>query len=188
MANRLSLAGATVGLAAVLIVLTTVLTDGTEEHRPAPDTHTPGAAHVEGPEPEGADAETVTQMGLASMFSWRPRTDPGPSAGLVRAAPWLTGELAAAAAGNSPASGLVPLPEWAGWRDSNDIVTALVDTDQAGTGESGQAVAATVTQQVLHRDGSTTMYRRMRVTVTVAKTPQGWRMSSYRIISVTDHG
>ncbi|MBF6212166.1 hypothetical protein IU487_14100 [Nocardia puris] len=188
MSNRLSLAGATVGVAAVLIVLTTVLTGGTEDPRSAPDTHTPGAAHVEGPEPEGADAVTVTQMGLAAMFSWQPRADPGPGAGLVRAAPWLTGELAAAAEGNGPEKGLAPLPEWASWRDSNDIVTALVDAEQAETGGSGPTVAATVTQQVLHHDGSTTMYRRIRVTVTVTETPQGWRMSSYRITSVTDHG
>ncbi|MGW5456590.1 hypothetical protein [Nocardia sp. NPDC003979] len=186
--KRLPLAAVIVGIAAVLIALSTVLTGGAEESGPAPDTHTPGAAHVQGPEPQDADAVTVTQMGLAAMFSWQPRTDPGPGAGLVRAAPWLTGELAASAASSGPASVLAPLPEWAGWRDSNDIVSALVDTEQAETGGSGQTVAATVTQQVLHRDGSTTMYQRMRVTVTVTETPQGWRMSSYRITSVTDHG
>lgn len=188
MSNRLSLAAVTVGIAAVAIALTTVLTGGADDPGPTSDTHTPGAAHVEGPEPEDADAVTATQMGLAAMFSWQPRTDPGPGAGLVRAAPWLTGELAAAAAGNGPAIELAPLPEWAGWRDSNDIISALVDAEQPETGGSGPSVAATVTQQVLHHDGSTTMYRRMRVTVTVTETPQGWRMSSYRITSVTDHG
>ncbi|WP_280345508.1 hypothetical protein [Nocardia neocaledoniensis] len=186
--KRLPLAAVIVGIAAVLIVLITVLTGGAEESGPAPDTHTPGAAHVEGPEPEDADAVTVTQMGLAAMFSWQPRTDPGPGAGLVRAAQWLTGELAASAASSGPASVAAPLPEWAAWRDSNDIVTALVDAEQGQTTEIGTTVTATVTQQVLHRDGSTTMYRRMRVTVTVAETPQGWRMSSYRITSVADHG
>ncbi|TDP31591.1 hypothetical protein [Nocardia ignorata] len=187
MSNRLSLAAVTVGIAAVVIALTTVLTGGADDPGPTSDTHTPNAARVEGPEPEGADAVTVAQMGLAAMFSWQPRVDPGPGVGLVRAAPWLTGELAAAAR-NGPAIGLAPLPEWAGWRASNDIVTALVDTGQAEAGGSGPTVAASVTQQVLHRDGSTTMYRRMRVRVTVTETSQGWRMSSYRITSVTDHG
>ncbi|MFF0546619.1 MULTISPECIES: hypothetical protein [Nocardia] len=187
MVNRLSLAAVTFGVAAVLIALTTVLVGCAEDPRPASGTHTPGAAHVEGPEPEGADAVTAIQMGLAAMFSWQPRTDPGPGAGLVRAAPWLTGELAASAS-SGPASGLAPLPEWPGWRDSNDIVTALIDTEQATTGGPAATVAATVIQQVLHQDGSTTVYRRMQVTVTAAETPQGWRMSSYRIDSVTGHG
>ncbi|UGT54986.1 hypothetical protein [Nocardia asteroides] len=188
MINRFPLVAVTVGIAAVLIVLTTVLTGGAEDPESSPDTHIPGGAHVEGPEPQDADAVTVTQMGLAAMFSWQPRADPGPGAGLVRAAPWLTGELAASAAGSGPGSVLAPLPEWAGWRDSNDIVTALVDAEQGQTDEIGTTVAASVTQQVLHHDGSTTMYRRMRVTATVTETPQGWRMSSYRITSVTDHG
>lgn len=188
MSNRLSLAAVTVGIAAVAIALTTVLTGGVEESGLAPGTHTRGAADVEGPEPQNADAVAVTQMGLAAMFSWQPRIDPGPGAGLVRAAQWLTGELAASAASSGPASVLAPLPEWASWRDSNDIVTALVDAEQGQTTEIGATVTATVTQEVLHRDGSTTMYRRMRVTAAVAETPQGWRMSSYRITSVAGHG
>ncbi|MEV0688274.1 hypothetical protein AB0I35_30895 [Nocardia sp. NPDC050378] len=189
MANRLSLGAVTVGVAAVVIVLVTVLVGGAGDPGPAPDTHTPEATHVEGPQPEGADAPTVTQMGLAAMFSWQPRTDPGPGAGLTRAAPWLTGALAAAA-GADPANGVAPLPEWAGWRDSDDIVTAVVDTEQADTDTDGlgATVGATVIQRVLHRDGSTTVYRRLHVTVTVTETPQGWRMSSYRINSVTGHG
>ncbi|MEV0336920.1 hypothetical protein [Nocardia sp. NPDC050717] len=187
MVNRLPLVAGTAGVAAVLIALATVLLNGADEPGHVPDTHTPGVAHVEGPNPEGANALTVTQMGLAAMFCWQPRVDPGPGAGLVRAAPWLTGELAASAS-SGPAIGLVQLPEWAGWRDSNDIVTALVDAEQAKPDGSGTTVAATVTQQVLHHDGFTTIYRRMQVTVTVTSTPQGWRMSSYRITSVTDHG
>ncbi|WP_328715435.1 hypothetical protein [Nocardia salmonicida] len=185
--NRLPVWAVVLGVAAVLIVLATVLVVGAQDSAPVPDTHTPGAAHAEGPDPVAADAVTVTQMGLAAMFSWQPRADPGPGAGLTRAAPWLTGELAVAA-NSGPANGLAPLPEWARWRDSNDIVTALVDAEQTKTDIAAMTVTATVTQHVLHRDGSTTLYRRMHVTATVTHTSQGWRMSSYRINSVTGHG
>lgn len=187
MVNRLPLWAVPLGIAAVLIVLATVLVVGAQDSAPVPGTRTPSTAHVEGPNPAAADARTVTHMGLAAMFSWQPRTDPGPGTGLTRAAPWLTGELAAAA-NSGVASGLAPLPEWARWRDSNDIVTALVDAEQTKTDIAGATVAASVTQQVLHRDGSTTLYRRMHVTATVTETSQGWRMSSYRINSVTGHG
>ncbi|MBC7299391.1 MAG: hypothetical protein H5T78_00380 [Nocardia sp.] len=185
--NRLPLWAVTLGVATVLIVVATVLVVGAQDSAPVPGTHTPGTAHVEGPDPAAADAVTVTQMGLAAMFSWQPRTDPGPGTGLTRAAPWVTGELAAAA-NSGPANGLAPLPEWARWRDSNDIVTALVDAEQTKTDIAATTVTATVTQHVLHRDGSTTLYRRMQVTATVTETSQGWRMSSYRINSVTGHG
>ncbi|MFI6220129.1 hypothetical protein ACIBEH_06210 [Nocardia salmonicida] len=34
-----------------------------------------------------------------------------------------------------------PLPEWARWRDSNDIVTALVDAEQPKTDIAGATAA-----------------------------------------------
>ncbi|MFD4351556.1 hypothetical protein ACFWPX_03305 [Nocardia sp. NPDC058518] len=171
----------------VLIVAATVLVVGRDDTAPEPGSHTPGTVHKEGPDPVGADAMTVTGMGLAALFSWQPRTDPSPGTGLTRAASWLTGELAAAANGGV-ANGVAPLPEWARWRESNDVICALVDAEQATFDEAETTVAAMVTQQVLHQDGSTTLYRRMHVTVTVTHTAQGWRMSSYRINSVTGHG
>lgn len=185
MMKRLPLGLAATALAAVLIGLTAALWADHDHDASTASSPTPSHSHIEGPTLADADPSAAVEMGLAAMFSWQPRTDTSPGAALSRAAPWLTGDLAAAATGAS-ATGQAPL-EWAGWRDSNDIVTALVETEPTRLDEK-TTVAATVAQQVLHRDGSTTLYRRMQVTVTVTETTQGWRMSSYRIDSVTGHG
>ncbi|MGC4989883.1 hypothetical protein [Nocardia salmonicida] len=182
--NRPPLGLAATALAAVLIGLTAWLWAGRDNDSPTASSNPAGDSHIEGPAPADAEASTAVQMGLAAMFSWQPRTDVAPGAALTRAAPWLSGDLAAAS--DAPATGQAP-PEWARWRDSNDIVAALVETGPTQS-EEKTAIAATVTQRVLHRDGSTTLYRRLHVTVTVTKTLQGWRMANYRINSVTGHG
>ncbi|MFC9965683.1 hypothetical protein ACFVH4_15755 [Nocardia ignorata] len=176
---------ATTALAAVLIGLAAALWAVHDHDASTASSPPPSDSHIEGPTLADADPSTAVEMGLAAMWSWQPRTDTSPGAALTRAAPWVTGDLASAATG-APATGQAP-PEWAGWRDSKDVVTALVETEPTRLDET-TTVAATVTQQVLHRDGSSTLYRRLHVTVTVTETPQGWRMSSYRIDSVTGHG
>ncbi|MEV0768517.1 hypothetical protein [Nocardia salmonicida] len=186
MLNRLPLWPTATAFTVVLIALTAWLSVGRDDGEPVTDPHRPTYTHIEGPTPDGADASTAVEMGLTAMFSWQPRTDSGPGAALTRAAPWLSGDLASAATG-APATGRVP-HEWSGWRDSNDIVTALVDAEAPRTIGTETAVEATVIQQVLHRDGSTTFHRRMHVTVTVTEAVQGWQMSSYRIDSVASHG
>ncbi|MEV6362161.1 hypothetical protein [Nocardia asteroides] len=115
------------------------------------------------------------------MFSWQPRTDASPGAALARALPWLTGELATAAANTTPTNGQRLLPEWARWRDSGDVVTALVETEQPRTVDAEAMVAAVVTQLVLHPDGLVTRYQRLHVTATIVPNAAGWRMSSYRV-------
>ncbi|MGW5922168.1 hypothetical protein ACWFPY_24525 [Nocardia fluminea] len=185
--NRLLLGLVATALAAALIGVTASLLADHDNHSPTASSHPAGDSHIQGPAPDDADASTAARMGLAAMFSWQPRTDASPGAALTRAQPWLTGELAATATG-AFATRLGPLPEWAGWRDSSDIVTALIEAEQPKTDIAEATVAASVTQQVLHRDGSATLYRRLHVTATVTETSQGWRMSSYRINSVTGHG
>lgn len=178
MMKRLSPWSAATAAAVVLIGL---LLAGCTTNPPATDTRGPAESHSEGPTPGTADAATTARMGLAAMFSWQPSTDASPGAALSRALSWLTGELATAATA-APVTGLRPLPEWAAWRDSGDIVTALVDAEQPRTNNGSEAaVAAVVTQLVLHRDGSQTRFQRLHVTATVANTVQGWRMSSYRV-------
>ncbi|MFD4431360.1 hypothetical protein [Nocardia sp. NPDC058497] len=177
--NRLSPWSAATAAAVVLIALPLA---GCTTDPPATDTRAPAESLSEGPTPGTAEAATTARMGLAAMFSWHPSTDASPGAALSRALPWLTGELATAAAKTAPVTGQRALPEWAGWRDCGDIVTALVDAEQPRTTNVAEAaVAAVVTQLVLHRDGSQTRFQRLHVTVTVTETEPGWRMSSYRV-------
>ncbi|MFF2088599.1 hypothetical protein ACFVVM_32850 [Nocardia sp. NPDC058176] len=170
-------------LVLALVVLAVVLIIGRDTAElPSEPAHPPGDAHthIEGPTPENSGAATTAQMALSAMFSWQPAVDDSPGTALSRAMPWLTGELAEAAAAG-PATGVRPLAEWDGWRRSGDIVTAIVDADQPKTTADETVLAATVRQIVLHRDGSQTPYQRMDVTATVVKTPQGWRLASYQV-------
>lgn len=167
-------------VAAVVLGLAVTVTAGGEDTISADEHGAPTDAHVEGPTPADADAATAVRMALAAMFTWHLGTDPSPGAALARAGEWLTGDLAEAA--TAPAATEVrAVPEWAAWRASADIVTALVDTRAPEPGGDQTTVAATVEQLVLHTDGSRTPYTRLHVVATVTHTPAGWRMSSYRI-------
>ncbi|MGW5440475.1 hypothetical protein [Nocardia asteroides] len=140
-----------------------------------------GHAHVEGPTPSGADAASATKYALTAMFSWRPVEDVSTGQGLARAKPWLAEPLLGQADA-PPATGLRPIPQWAGWRTSADVVTATVVIDEVGAVEGGdRRVLATVTQTVLHADGSSTPYSVMHVAAAVVQTPDGWRLSNYRV-------
>lgn len=166
--------------AAAAVVLLGLPLAGCSADPTATDPSARNGSHSEGPTPETADAATTTRMGLSAMFSWQPSTDTGPGAALARALPWLTGDLASAAT-TAPASGVRPLPEWAGWRESGDIVSALVEAQPLRTVGAETSVVAVVTQLVVHRDGSATRYQRLHITAAVVNTAAGWRMTSYRV-------
>ncbi|MEV0766514.1 hypothetical protein [Nocardia sp. NPDC050435] len=170
----LALGAAAIIVAGVLAFALT--TGGSEEHSHGTD-HGPL-----GPTPESAEAGAAAKYALTAMFSWQPATDASPGAGLTRAAPWLTGHLAAEAAA-PPATGIRPLAEWAGWRAAGDIVTALVTVTATSPPTGGQATAAAqVRQLVQHRDNTTsTPWRDLTVTATLTETPEGWRLSSYTV-------
>jgi hypothetical protein len=149
---------------------------GTPPHR-AGD----GYARIEGPAPHDADAATATRYGLTAMFFWRPVEDSSPGQALWRAKPWLTEPLLGQA-DTPPAAGIRPIPQWAGWRASADIVTATVAIDQLGPIEGDERrVEATVNQTVVHADGNTTPYVVMHVAAAVKSTADGWRLSNYRV-------
>ncbi|MEU3010122.1 hypothetical protein [Nocardia asteroides] len=174
MTKRLPLRSAATAVVLLGLPLAGCSTDPTATDPPAPS-----ESHSEGPTPETADAATTTRMGLSAMFSWQPSTDTGPGAALARALPWLTGDLAAAA--TTTPGGVRPLPEWVGWRESGDIVSAPVEAQPPRTVGAETSVVAVVTQLVVHRDGSATRYQRLHVTAAVVNTAAGWRMTGYRV-------
>ncbi|MFI8974165.1 hypothetical protein ACIGO9_14860 [Nocardia asteroides] len=178
MTNRLPLRSVATVTALVLLGLPVT---GCSADSTTADTRTTAESHSDGPTPETADAATTARMGLSAMFSWQPSTDAGPGAAMARAVAWLTGELATTATTTAPASGVRPPPQWQEWRDSGDIVTALVEAQPPRTVGAETSVAAVVTQLVLHRDGSATRYQRLHVTATVVNTTAGWRMAGYRV-------
>lgn len=169
-------------LSAVAVAVTVVVS--VSRDTPGGEQHGPGDAEhgIEGPMPEGADAHTAAVHALTAMFSWQPVVDESPGAGLVRARPWLTGELAATADSSPGAtSGVRPLPDWQAWRESRDVIRAAVtEPTVTTTAVDGEClVAATVTQTVHHLDNTRTPYRRMTVSAVMRDTGNGWRLAHF---------
>lgn len=161
-------------ISAVVLVVTLAGSSSDQQHGGRDD-----SGHVDGPTPGNADAATATQQALSAMFSWQPKNDSSPGAAATRALPWLGGELAASA-NTPPATGMRELPEWAAWRAAGDIVSASVlVTDNVDTTPGRAVCEAVVTQTVLHRDGTSTRYRQLKVRAVLESTSDGWRMTEY---------
>ena len=173
-------------VAAVAVVVGGALVFTHHDRGPSTGHGGPGDSefNIEGPRPDNADAVTAAQAALSAMLSWTPATDAGPGEGLVRAKPWLTGQLLEAANG-TPATGVRPLPEWAGWKAAGDVVTATVTNARvSGPIQNREClVLATVTQNVLHTNSAPTLYKVMTVSVAMTNTANGWRMSTWRLVS-----
>lgn len=169
-------AGALVLVLGVAAVLVVTLRSGHDD--------TDGAAtdaHVHLDEDRSSDPASVTEAALAAMFSWQPATDPSPAAAVTRARSWLGGQLADDAA-QPPATDVRPLPQWAGWRESGDIVSATAQSGKAITSsDTRQVLEVALTQTVLHRDGSTTPYSAYQIRAVVESTTDGWRLTEYNL-------
>ena len=169
-----------IGVGAVVVIDQLV---GDEPAVTSPHEHGDGEFDIHGPQPANATPDVAAQMALTAMFSWQPVTDASPGAGLTRAKEWLTGNLAAEA--NAPAAtGIRQLPDWEAWRASRDVIRAQVSIDGQTGPEDGQClVTATVTQTVLHTDGTQTRYGQpFTVSAAVTDSGHGWRMASYRAV------
>ncbi|MDZ7931289.1 MAG: hypothetical protein U5N21_15045 [Rhodococcus sp. (in: high G+C Gram-positive bacteria)] len=162
-----------VAVAAAVITLVK-FSSSDESHDPATDAH----VHLD---ERGSDPDAVAEAALAAMFSWQPAIDPSPAAAVGRAQRWLGGQLAADAT-QPTATGIRPLPQWAGWRDSGDIVTATAQSGEPiSASDTRQVLDVALTQTVLHRDGSTTPYSDYRVRAVVEKNTDTWQLTEYNL-------
>ena len=71
------------------------------------------------------DPDQVAVAALTIWFTWSPDTDLGPVDAVARAAPLLTTDYAATAAGGRPING--PGAEWQRWASAGVVVTARVE-------------------------------------------------------------
>ena len=71
------------------------------------------------------DPDAVAVAALTIWFTWSPDTDLGPVDAVARAAPLLTTDYAATAAGGRPING--PDAEWQRWASAGVVVTARVE-------------------------------------------------------------
>ncbi|MBF6302441.1 hypothetical protein IU459_33610 [Nocardia amamiensis] len=171
------------GAAAAVLLAAAALAGPGRDTRTDTSTVVGDAEHaIHGPQPATASAPEAAEQALAAMFTWQPVTDTSPGAALPRARSWLAGDLARAA-DSPPAPGVRELPEWAVWRRSGDIVTAHADAEIANDCDWQHCtIVATVTQTVLHRDGTSTPYRDMRIHARTQHNTEGWRVTGYRVV------
>ena len=135
------------------------------------------------PDPATAGPDVVAVQALSMMFTWQPVTDPSSGAALRRAAPWLGGDLAAAASSPATVAPERPDPRWASWRRSGDVVTATADVDAGHIPDTATTAVrlVTVRQQTLHADGTTTPLTPMRIEATCSRTESGWRLTGFTV-------
>ena len=180
---------ARVTVLAVLAALMVILAGCGGDTTPGDPDPSPSSGHDHGhelpgpPDPATAGPDVVASQALSMMFTWQPVTDPSSGAALRRAAPWLGGDLAAAASSPSTAAPERPDPRWDSWRRSGDVVTATADVDAGHIPDTPTTAVrlVTVRQQTLHADGDTTPLTPMRVEATLSRTDSGWRLIAFTV-------
>lgn len=174
---------------AALAALVVVLAGCSDSSGPDEPTPGPSAGHDHGhelpgaPDPATAGPDVVAAHALSMMFTWQPVTDPSSGEALRRAAPWLGGDLAAAASSTQPAALERPDPRWAAWRRNGDVVTATADVDAGHIPDTRTTAVrlVTVRQRTLHADGDTTPLSPMRIDATLSHTDSGWRLTAFTV-------
>ena len=171
---------------AVLAALMVALAGCGDNTNPAGPEPSPSTGHDHGhelPDPATAGPDVVAVQALSMMFTWQPVTDPSSGAALRRAAPWLGGDLEAAASSPSTVAPERPDPRWASWRRSGDVVTATADVDGGHIPDTPTTAVrlVTVRQQTLHAAGATTPLAPMRIEATCSRTDAGWRLTAFTV-------
>ncbi|MCD7053112.1 hypothetical protein LRS58_20560 [Rhodococcus sp. BH2-1] len=167
-----------VAASAVLIVIALAVGGGDDDTTPGAGTD----AHVHITEaPAEAEPAEVAERALSTIFSWQPVSDASPGAALTRAEPWLTGTLAESAAAPTDPN-VRPLPQWGGWKSSGDVVTATTSAQPPTVATDTKVILpVTVTQTVLHADGSSTPYSKNTIRTVVVATPDGWKVTEFTL-------
>ncbi|MEU7631881.1 hypothetical protein AB0C34_18105 [Nocardia sp. NPDC049220] len=142
--------------------------DGTDSH-----------SHIDPLDPHDSPPEVVACNAISIMLSWQPGPDTSSWEALHRAAPLLTGQLAATA--SSPPTPLPrQVPQWSSWAAARDTVSTAVSVLGKPTIRGDTAtVTVSATQTVLHPGGQITPHRRSVLTVTLAHAENTWRVIRY---------
>ncbi|WP_051047457.1 hypothetical protein [Nocardia asiatica] len=156
--------------AALLVhhVSTSVDRDGGDSHN-----------HIDPLDLHDSPPQVVASNAISVILSWRPNSDTSSWDALHRAAPMLTGPLAAAAAAppNPPPR---PVQQWSAWAAANDTISASATVlgEPLIRGDTATVTVA-ATQTVLHPGGKTTPHRRAVLKVTLTRTANLWRVANY---------
>lgn len=135
--------------------------------------------------PAELDADATATTAMQAILSWQPAVDTSKSDALVRARPWLGGDLLATVdSSGSTESGVRPDSEWLAWKASGDALTASCaradSTPAAPTGMRTVVIDVSCRQTVLHATGSSTKRSAETWRTTVTRTDDGWRLTDFR--------
>ncbi|WP_277371931.1 hypothetical protein [Rhodococcus rhodochrous] len=133
--------------------------------------------------PQQIDADDTAITAMQMILSWQPAIDESKADALVRATPYLGGDLLAVAESGNRAD-VRPDADWQQWAASKDAVAATCvradSTPAAPAGMRTVVIDVICTQTVLHASGRSTRLTPQLWRTTTVRTDDGWRLTDYR--------
>ncbi len=133
--------------------------------------------------PQQIDADQTAITAMQMVLSWQPAIDESKADALIRATPYLGGDLLAVAESGSRAD-VRPDADWQQWAASKDAVAATCvradSTPAAPAGMRTVVIDVICTQTVLHASGRSTRLTPQLWRTTTVRTDDGWRLTDYR--------
>jgi len=166
---------------AAAIALAGCGSDTAEEHH----THEGSDDHqmIEPLSPQQIDADDTAITAMQMILSWQPAIDESKTDALIRATPYLGGDLLAVAESGNRAD-VRPDADWQQWAAAKDAVTAVCahsdTTPAAPAGMRTVVIDVICTQTVLHASGRSTRLAPQLWRTTTVRTDDGWRLTDYR--------
>lgn len=195
--KRTALTIVAAGIVAATVVLGIALwalwPDRTTEHHDTAPSHSEHADHDHGSDhdhaitdplaPDNATITAATEQAFRAMFTWQPVSDNSPGDAVLRARPWLGGELADTSGRDTN----VRLPaDWQAWRQSGDLITATAAvTDEVSTTGTTAVRSVRVVQNVMRPTGETVPYAAFTARAELTRTDGGWRVTAYTLVPTT---
>ncbi|ORM36223.1 hypothetical protein [Williamsia sp. 1135] len=194
--NRTALAIVLSAIAAIALVLGVIVwlmwpdNDTTGPAAPPQSTHSDdhGSDHdheIADPlDPQNADINATAEQALRTMFTWQPVSDSSPGDAVLRAQPWLGGELANASGRDTSVR---PPADWPAWQRSGDLVSAsAVVIASVSTTDTKAVRTVQVDQNVMRPTGDTVAYSSFTARAELTRTDNGWRVTGYTVLPTTN--
>ncbi|MHC3370848.1 hypothetical protein AAI421_28280 (plasmid) [Rhodococcus aetherivorans] len=133
--------------------------------------------------PQQIDADDTAITAMQMILSWQPAIDESKADALIRATPYLGGDLLAVADSGTHAE-VRPDADWQQWAAAKDAVSATcvraASTPAAPAGMRTLVIDLTCIQTVLHAGGRSTRLTPQTWRTTTVRTDDGWRLTDYR--------
>ncbi|MDO1481613.1 hypothetical protein [Rhodococcus ruber] len=178
MITRITVAAVCTAAAVTLAGCGSDTTDGQHVHEGSDDHQV-----IEPLSPQRIDADDTATTAMGMILSWQPAIDESKTTALIRARPYLSGDLLAVAESGTRAD-VRPDADWQQWAAAKDAVSATCvradSTPAAPAGMRTVVIDVICTQTVLHASGRSTRLTPQTWRTTTVRTDDGWRLTDYR--------